>query len=111
MILTYDKTLMYYDFPQLFSAKSEDGKYFICMCYSDENDIEYIAVLVSDGLLEKIKNSEIDLRTVFLNPENGEWYFVTVNNRSVVAEVSNIGLIEEKYLPAQGLYLTPNDFI
>lgn len=101
--------LEYYDVPQLFVAKFEDSEsYLICML-EDVNKIEgciFLGVKVSEERLKDFYCNEIDLRSVFANPEFSQPFFkVTENGCEYVAEwIPEKNLSEEEF-PEKDYYI------
>lgn len=100
--------LEYYDVPQLFVAKFEDSEsYLICML-EDANKIEgciFLGVKVSEERLKDFYHKEIDLRSVFVNPEFSQPFFkVTENGCNYIAEWFSEKSPTEEELPKKDYY-------
>ena len=100
--------LEYYDVPQLFAAKFEDSEsYLICMLENtDENKgCMFLGVKVSKERLKDFYRGEIDLRSVFVNPEfNRPFFEVTENACGYVAEWIPEKFPTEEELPEKDYY-------
>lgn len=100
--------LEYYDTPQLFVAKFEDSEsYLICMLENiDENKgCMFLGVKVSKESLKSFYRGEIDLRSIFVNPEFSQPFFkVTENGCEYVAEWIPEKALSEEELPGNGYY-------
>ena len=102
-VLKIDKLLDYCDQPQLFTARDNFDTLYLCLMYEDEPVSHYIAIRVSTRRLEQFYLGNIDLRTLFIQPENTEEYFdVTVSNHKLLKRLSNEKELTEDKLPASG---------
>ena len=98
----------YYDVPQLFVAKFEDSEsYLICML-EDINVNEsciFLGVKVSKERLNDFYRKEIDLRSIFVNPEFEHPFFkVTENKGEYIAEWIPEKTLSEEELPEKDYY-------
>lgn len=100
--------LEYYDVPQLFVAKFEDSEsYLICMLENiDENKgCVFLGVKVSKERLKSFYRGEIDLRSIFVNPEFSQSFFeVTENGYDYAAEWIPEKFPTEEELPEKDYY-------
>lgn len=109
IILSYQETLLYYDGPQLISAKDQIGGEYICLLdeMNEGNDF-YFCIPISHRKLGLIRSGEVDLRSAFEKPEIELLY----KGKAVDGDLSKIGLhrIDERetssdWLPEPGIFL------
>ena len=108
--LEVEKILEYYDVPQLFTARDDDGCRYICLLYSHPNgEMDIVGVGVSTVKLMKFLGGEIDLLSMFLNPEDG-YHIVDVNTwyygRHFALERKEP--LEDYMLPDEGYFYKEN---
>lgn len=100
--------LEYYDVPQLFVAKFGGSEsYLICMLENiDEiKGCMFLGVKVSKARLNDFYQKEIDLRSIFVNPEFEHSFFkVTENKWEYVAELIPRKTLSEEELPGNSYY-------
>lgn len=101
--------LVFYDVPEVFLAKDVVGTSYLCLLVSDDGQLTYIAISISQRRLVEFIDGIVDLRDIFENPEIREWYSFNFND---VSEPINATLLEasafaETYLPDSGfLYIS-----
>lgn len=109
--LEVEEILEYYDVPQLFTAIDEFGQRYICLLYeiTEDGGMKMVGVEVSTMGLVKFLDGEVDLLSMFLNPEPG---YHTVNVfrglfGKLHAETRN-GPLEKCMLPEKGYFYKKN---
>lgn len=109
--LTAKNILEFYDVPQLFVATDAMDINYLCVLYNQENNCEYLAVQVSALRLQAFLASDIDLRNLYLHPEQDDTlYHVTVSNEQISADrIIRVEDITEEMLPAPGFYYAKED--
>lgn len=108
--LAYQRTLIYYDLPQLFIASDVLGVQYICLLVDDSSELVYCCVPLSKIRLRLLLTNQIDLLNVFLEREVNEWYWLSTNDiygSDLLLELG-VGIIPERYLPDSGLYVSPS---
>lgn len=68
--------LEWYDGIQLFLGIDQLGNSYICLLV-EQKDVDYLAVRVNYKVLECLLNNRIDLRELYLNPPQEEYFLVT----------------------------------
>lgn len=103
--LTVQETLIWHDFPHLFVAKDKIGGLQLCLAIDDTP--QYISVAISNTRLQNLKLSNIDLYSVFTQPELGAWFKVNLTeNGEVLAEaMPSAEQIPEAWLPMPNAFL------
>lgn len=106
-ILRIDKTLDFYDVPQLFVVRDAFDTLYLCLLYDDEAVYRYIGIRISTRRLDTFLAGDIDLRTLFLQPEDEQEYYDVVFQSGEYQKVllREKALLEDK-LPASGYVLS-----
>lgn len=105
MNLTVEKVLVYYDVPQVFSAKDAVGSHYLCLLVDEEgNNLQYLTLPISQGKLTKVVCGLIDLREAFVNSEMQKWFIAKVTEQEVLATEAPFKVVPEEYLPEEGYY-------
>lgn len=103
--LTVQETLIWHDTPQLFVATDPVGGLHLCLAMEAKDEIPlYITVAISSGRLRLLKTDQIDLYSVFANPELGTWFQIkSFDDTHVVAEpLPELDKLPERWLPTPG---------
>ena len=69
-ILKIDSILEYYDNPQLLTARDAFDTLYLCLLYDDFPACKYTEIRISSHKLNELFAGDIDLRSLFVNPEN-----------------------------------------
>lgn len=102
-ILRVDNILEYYDHPQLLTARDSFDTLYLCLLYDDFPTCQYTAIRISANRLNGFISGKLDLRNMFLNPENEQEYFdVEFDNNQYTLSNSSFKEIPEERLPASG---------
>lgn len=108
-ILKIDRILEYYDAPQLFVARDAYDTLYLCLLYDDEEAFRYTAIRISQDRLRSFTQGTLDLRTVFVSPEQGgEYYDVTCMDDRYVLTPSPLHALPEDRLPEAGYTFEAN---
>ncbi len=112
MIVSYDRTLLYYDGPQVIEAHDSDGRPFIGVWIETaESDDQHLFVNVDADRLNRFKDGDIDLRSLLLDRSSPDWY-VSVPGQSLGSAIQIVRqtqpLSESHHLPDAGLRLCSN---
>ena len=98
-VLRIEKILDFCDVPQLFVARDAFDTLYLCLLYEDELLCRYTGIRISARRLEDFLSGGIDLRSLFIHPENKHEYFdvgdmrenvvinLPVKDRSLLAEL------------------------
>lgn len=105
--LEVEKILEYYDVPQLFIAYDDDGQRYVCLLYeiSGDGEMKMVGVEVSGMRLMGFLYGDIDLLSMFVNPETG-YHTVDVfktDSGELCAETRR-SPIEDYMLPDEGYF-------
>ena len=105
------QTLKFYDVPQIFVAQDTMRVNYLCLLYAQNEAYEYIAVQVSELQLDNFTCGRLDLRQMFLEPEQDNSIFhVTVSSEHITADrLLQPDDITEDMLPAPGYYFDADD--
>lgn len=100
------RTLEFYDVPQLFVAVDAVGIKYLCLHYDIDEDgvLLYISVQLSDDRLNDFIKGHIDLRDLYVMPEqDGSLFLVKYDNDIVSAQLYKNELSAEM-LPEEGYF-------
>lgn len=73
--LFLDRILEFYGVPQILVAKDSFGTQYLCLLFDDGAGCRYTGIKISSSRLDDYWGGRIDLRTLYLNPENDNEYF------------------------------------
>lgn len=104
--LTIEQTLIYVDGPQLVLGRDgRDMKYVGLAIPSEGYENKFLAVQVSDQLLEDYLAEHVDLRFVFKRPKRNKYYsFILEEVRRGAHPLIEIEAIEDDWLPDSGFF-------
>ena len=68
--LFLDRILEFYGVPQILVAKDSFGTQYLCLLFDDGAGCRYTGIKISSSRLDDYLGGRIDLRTLYLNPEN-----------------------------------------
>lgn len=75
--LELENILAFHDVNQLFLGRDVVGTKYLCLLYnSDKYDHRYVAIRISDERLEAFLKKEVDLRSLFIDPEISNDYYI-----------------------------------
>ena len=72
--LFLDRILEFYGVPQILVAKDSFGTQYLCLLFDDGAGCKYTGIKISSSRLDDYWGGRIDLRTLYLNPENDNEY-------------------------------------
>ena len=106
-VLRIEKILDFCDVPQLFVARDAFDTLYLCLLYEDELLCRYTGIRISARRLEDFLSGGIDLRSLFIHPENKHEYFDVVfqTGQYQHERLMEKSLPEDK-LPAEGYILS-----
>jgi len=105
-LIHISQILAYYDVPELFLGKDNIGTNYLCMLIEKDNDLKYLATLISINRLSQFTCGLIDLRSIYENPEIREFYLLdSVDGTSYMIEQSFDSEIQQDWLPLEGFLL------
>lgn len=107
------RTLEFYDVPQIFVAQDTMRVNYLCLLYAQNDAYEYIAVQVSELRLDNFVSGHLDLRQMFLEPEQDNSIFhVSVRDEHITADrLLQPDDITEDMLPEPGYYFAADDAV
>lgn len=109
--LSVSHVIDYNDGPLIFAAQDSVGTRYLCTFLQTlEAGTEYLCVPISRGRLNSFLKGTKDLRSVYAEPEEVEFYkLLTTLEQSepLVAEPVNLDEIKPELLPAAGYYCDP----
>ncbi|EMB20021.1 DUF6575 domain-containing protein [Treponema denticola] len=74
--------LDYYDYPLLFIAENDKKHKFLCMLIDETDFLKYLVVKSTASAIEKMKNNEKDIRSIFEHPEDNHYYYAKMNSKT-----------------------------
>ena len=103
------ETLFYYDGSQVFEARDDIGGCYVGVAVTRPDGRDgYLVKGVKPGDMNAFRAGAVDLRTVLLEVDNGEWYLADADadvNAPLKLEPQNASLMESGYLPDEGFLL------
>ena len=95
----------FYDEPLLYTAKDEFGALYLCLYSAIEDRYDCTAVEITPRRLAQYMSRDVDLRTVYLEPESDAYFSVTSPDDDTL-EINPLpaACLTEERLPAEGLY-------
>lgn len=108
-VLRIEKILDFCDAPQLFVARDAFDTLYLCLLYEDEPTYRYTGIRISARRLDTFLAGEMDLRMLFLQPENvQEYYDITFQSEEYQKMLFMASTLPEDKLPSTG-YILPKD--
>ena len=107
--LSLSETLMYYDRPLLIAAQDQLGLNYVCLLMqsNSEND-EFLCTPISKGRLGLLLLGELDIRSIFEEPETGELYIGVANQGNLDNIETNLVTSSANFVdvfPERGVFL------
>lgn len=103
--LILDRILEFYDVPQILVAKDSFGTQYMCLLFDDEAECRYTGIKVSSSRLDDYLGGKVDLRTLYVNPENdGEYFNVSYVCNHYELMPYDVKDLPEERLPENGFY-------
>lgn len=105
MRLRLTEILDYYDVPQIFVALDAVGTQYLCLVhdYDEGGRSLCIAANISKDRLNDVVTGHVDLRQVYLEPE--QWLYDVVENGNIIEATRHEEPPTEEMLPEEGYYL------
>ena len=103
--LRLTEILDYYDVPQIFVAIDNVGTLYLCLVhdYDAEGRSLCIAANISKDRLNDVITGHVDLRQVYLEPE--QWLYDVVENGDLIEATLRDEIPTEEMLPEEGYFL------
>jgi hypothetical protein len=105
----YDRTLIYYDGPQVFLARDLSGSAFVGVLIEQSNETDkYVVVQVIGAFIEMFLRGEIDLLRLMLSRVGPGWYLTEISDGfegSISLILQPNSLEDFPHLPKPGLYI------
>ena len=103
--LFLDRILEFYGVPQILVAKDSFGTQYLCLLFDDGAGCRYTGIKISSSRLDDYWGGRIDLRTLYLNPENDNEYFnVSYNDNHYELQSFEGKALPEERLPEKGYF-------
>ena len=103
-----DQILLYYDTIQLFVGLDAVQTRYLCMLYADNDQDKYLAIRTSTNKLASLFSGQIDLRSLYLNPEiSNEYYSLTIVKEQEFEIIDKFENVEEYMLPEEDAFVIP----
>lgn len=106
--LSYREIYGFYEVPLMFSCTTQAGGLFVLLRLTSDNTPAWLAVDISSTQLNKLERNEIELRSIYLKPENGYVYRIYGTSDPLEAEILMPEKLTEDMLPFEGEYLDYN---
>lgn len=107
-IIYIDQILLYYDTIQLFVGLDGVQTRYLCMLYADNDQDKYISIKISTNKLALLFSGQIDLRSLYLNPEiSNEYYSLAIVKEQELEIIDKFENVEEYMLPAEDAFVIP----
>lgn len=109
-IFTIEKVLDFCDYPQVILGYDRFDTQYLCVLYEDAPACRYSAVKISADRFASFYHGEIDLRTIFINPESeGDYYDVCQTNDGFEIIKYTGDTLPEERLPLEGYFHNAKD--
>ncbi len=103
--LTISQILVYYDFPEIFTALDDVRTNYVCLLIDTEQNVtKYVATAISVGRLSDFINGKVDLRDIFELPEVKEWYTFSSAIEPIKADDWKGQELPQEFLPEKGFF-------
>lgn len=103
------ETFVYYDGVEVFAGQDSIGGHYIGMIVDTIDSVDrYLVTGVLPERLRQFRSGVVDLRTLFLEAPDDEWYITRADGdpgQSLVLEPQSGSLLATDYLPAEGFLL------
>lgn len=105
MRLKLSEILDYYDVPQIFVANDAVGTQYLCLVhdYDEKGRSLCLAANISKNRLNDVVTGHIDLRNVYLEPE--QWLYDVIENGDHIEATLRVEEPTEDMLPEEGYYM------
>lgn len=100
--VTYIDTIVYYDGPQVFEARNENGEHYIAWAIESENNqVTYATVEVDVSRLKQYREGLISLRDLIVHRSIPDWYIIQTSNlhEPLVLQQMQSNLVDSGFLP------------
>ena len=103
------ETLVYYDGVEVFAGQDSIGGHYIGMIIDTIDIVDrYLVTGVSPERLRQFRSGVVDLRTLFLEAPDGEWFITRADGepgQSLLLEPQSGALLATEFLPGEGFFL------
>lgn len=109
--LKFLEVIVFYEVPQIFIATDVFDTKYLCLLYphDDESCFRYLAVKISANRLDRFKNHQIDLLSIYKSPEDDCYFDVVLNEvDGMIATPLNANQVQPFMLPDEGFYCNYN---
>lgn len=107
--LTLNQMIDYCDVPQLFTARDTFDTLYLCLLYNDSPECLYTGIRLSSKRLSEFMNGKLDLRYLFLYPEqSGEYFDISFHHNEYHMKKLSECILSEDKLPTEGYYIKAN---
>lgn len=110
--LTLNKTLEFYDVPQIITASDATGTRYLCTLYEhDSKGYNYLGVQISEPRLLAFIAGQLDLRDAYLHPEvDNALYIVSAQHDELAATtLLQPQDVADSMLPQSGYFYSTSD--
>lgn len=91
----------FYEEPLLFSCESLTGALFLVLRLQGEDGV-WLLSGISEKRLIALEKNELEIRTLYLNPESGFLYLLRDNGGRSIVDILEPGQLSEDILPYSG---------
>ena len=103
------ETLVYYDGVEVFTGQDSIGGHYIGMIIDTIDTVDrYLVTGVAPERLRQFRSGGVDLRTLFLEAPDDEWFVTMADGdpgQSLVLEPQSGPLLATEFLPEEGFFL------
>ena len=103
------ETLVYYDGVEVFAGQDSIGGHYIGMIIDTIDTVDrYLVTGVAPERLRQFRSGGVDLRTLFLEAPDDEWFVTMADGdpgQSLVLEPQSGPLLATEFLPEEGFFL------
>lgn len=105
--LKFIEVIVFYEVPQIFIATDIFDTKYLCLLYPSDDDLyyRYLAVKISENRLNQFKGQNIDLLSIYKDPEDRCYFDVVVKDANDITAISlEADRIQPFMLPDEGFY-------
>ena len=103
--LTISQILVYYDYPEIFTALDDVMTNYVCLLIDTEQNVtNYVATAISVRRLSDFINGKVDLRDIFESPEVKEWFTFSSAIEPIKADDWKEQELPKEFLPERGFF-------
>ena len=105
--LKFIEVIVFYEVPQVFIATDIFDTKYLCLLYPHDGEscYKYLAVRISEARLNRFKGQNVDLLSIYQEPEDNSYFNVVVQDaNNIIATPLARDQIQPFMLPDEGFY-------